>query len=120
MAQVFKFEAGKKQPSLTLGKAFQPATSNEDVERFCKPTDVAVASNGDFFVSDGWVLTHSLTHSLTQLLTYLLTNLHWLIWVMITYNTRSYQRYPYEHVVVSNGDVFVSDGWICLLTYLLS
>jgi peptidylamidoglycolate lyase len=53
--QVFKFEPGKKTPSLTLGKAFQSATSNEDVERFCKPTDVAVASNGDFFVSDGLV-----------------------------------------------------------------
>lgn len=52
--QVFKFEPGKDTPSLTLGKAFEPAESNNDTERFCKPTDVAVASNGDFFVADGY------------------------------------------------------------------
>ena len=38
---------------MTLGKAFDPAKSNKDTERFCMPTDVAVATNGDFFVSDG-------------------------------------------------------------------
>jgi len=52
--QVFKFEsAGKLEPSLVLGKKFEPAGSNEDTERFCKPTDVAVASNDDFYVADG-------------------------------------------------------------------
>jgi len=52
--QVFKFESvGKRQPCLVLGKKFEPARSNEDTERFCKPTDVVVASNDDFFVADG-------------------------------------------------------------------
>lgn len=52
--QVFKYEPNKYDPSLILGKKFEPANSNEDTERFCKPTDVAVASNGDFFVADGY------------------------------------------------------------------
>lgn len=39
------------KPSLTLGEAFQPGNDNT---RFCKPTAVAVESNGDFFVSDGY------------------------------------------------------------------
>lgn len=39
------------KPSITLGKAFIPG--NDD-RRFCKPTDVAVHSSGDFFVSDGY------------------------------------------------------------------
>jgi len=52
--QVFKFESTEKQkPSLVLGKKFEPARSNEDTERFCKPTDVTVASNDDFYVADG-------------------------------------------------------------------
>lgn len=51
--QVFKFEPGKHEPSMTLGKAFEPGTENDDTERFCKPTDVAVTSTGDFYVSDG-------------------------------------------------------------------
>ena len=51
--QVFKFEPGHREPSLTLGKLFEPAKSNEDLERFCQPTDVVVASNDDFFISDG-------------------------------------------------------------------
>lgn len=54
MHQVFKFEADKKEPTLTLGKKFEPAVNSNDTERFCKPTDVAVTSNGDFFVSDGY------------------------------------------------------------------
>jgi len=52
--QVFKFEPGKDEPSLVLGKQFEPAKGNEDTERFCMPTDVTVASNGDIFVSDGY------------------------------------------------------------------
>ncbi|XP_039307566.1 peptidyl-alpha-hydroxyglycine alpha-amidating lyase 1 isoform X2 [Solenopsis invicta] len=39
------------KPSITLGEAFVPGN---DKTRFCKPTDVAVHSNGDFFVSDGY------------------------------------------------------------------
>jgi peptidylamidoglycolate lyase len=39
------------KPSLILGEAFVPGN---DERRFCKPTAVAVHSNGDFFVSDGY------------------------------------------------------------------
>lgn len=39
------------KPSLVLGEAFVPG---KDDHHFCKPTDVAVASNGIFFVSDGY------------------------------------------------------------------
>ncbi|ELT97260.1 hypothetical protein CAPTEDRAFT_170310 [Capitella teleta] len=54
MHQVFKFKEGSSTPLLTLGKAFEPATSNKDTERFCQPADVAVASNGDIYVADGY------------------------------------------------------------------
>lgn len=60
MHQVFKFERGKHEPSMTLGKAFEPGTTNNDTERFCKPTDVAVTSTGDFYVSDGYCLSRVL------------------------------------------------------------
>lgn len=39
------------KPSMILGEAFEPG---HDEKRFCKPTAVAVESNGDFFVSDGY------------------------------------------------------------------
>lgn len=39
------------KPSIVLGQAFEPGNDNR---RFCKPTAVAVALNGDFFVSDGY------------------------------------------------------------------
>lgn len=39
------------QPSLILGKAFEPG--NDD-QRYCKPTAVQTMANGDFFVSDGY------------------------------------------------------------------
>ncbi|XP_012253737.2 peptidyl-alpha-hydroxyglycine alpha-amidating lyase 1 [Athalia rosae] len=39
------------RPSLVLGEAFEPGNDNK---RFCKPTNVAVEKNGDFFVSDGY------------------------------------------------------------------
>lgn len=39
------------KPSMILGEAFVPGN---DETRFCCPTDVAVHSNGDFFVSDGY------------------------------------------------------------------
>ena len=59
MHQVFKFDANdidnlsddKIKPSLVLGEEFKPGN---DHIRFCKPTAVAVESNGDFFVSDGY------------------------------------------------------------------
>lgn len=50
--QVFKFPAGSKEPSLILGTKFEPG---QDLEHFCKPTDVAVDSRtGDFYVADGY------------------------------------------------------------------
>lgn len=39
------------KPSIMLGEAFVPGNDNN---HFCKPTAVAVHSNGDFFVSDGY------------------------------------------------------------------
>jgi len=54
MHQVFKFEPNNKQPSLTLGKLFEPASGNEDTDRFCQPTDLAVTSTGDIYVADGY------------------------------------------------------------------
>ncbi|XP_076658019.1 peptidyl-alpha-hydroxyglycine alpha-amidating lyase 1 [Halictus rubicundus] len=39
------------KPSLILGEVFHPG---DDDKHFCKPTAVAVESNGDFFVSDGY------------------------------------------------------------------
>lgn len=49
--QVMKFEArGDTEPSLVLGKAFQPGRS---YTKFCKPTSVAVEQSGMFYVADG-------------------------------------------------------------------
>ncbi|KOC68396.1 Peptidyl-alpha-hydroxyglycine alpha-amidating lyase 1 [Habropoda laboriosa] len=45
------FDNYMPKPSLILGEEFEPG--NDD-KRFCKPTAVAVQSNGDFFVSDGY------------------------------------------------------------------
>ncbi|KYQ52011.1 Peptidyl-alpha-hydroxyglycine alpha-amidating lyase 1 [Trachymyrmex zeteki] len=39
------------KPSIILGEAFVPGNTGST---FCKPTDVAVHTNGDFFVSDGY------------------------------------------------------------------
>ncbi|OON16526.1 NHL repeat protein, partial [Opisthorchis viverrini] len=47
--QVFKFSPDKTQ-LMVLGEKFKPGN---DSGHFCKPTHVAVASTGDFFVSDG-------------------------------------------------------------------
>lgn len=41
----------RKSPVLVLGKRFVPGS---DEGSFCKPTDVAVADNGHFYVSDGY------------------------------------------------------------------
>lgn len=49
--QVMKIPKGSHEPTLTLGVHLTPGS---DDKHFCKPTDVAVASNGDFFVSDGY------------------------------------------------------------------
>lgn len=63
MHQVFKIKKGEEKPSLTLGTAFTPAKNNDDPINFCKPTDVAVASNGEFFVSDGYCNSRVLKYS---------------------------------------------------------
>uniref|UniRef100_A0A348G612 peptidylamidoglycolate lyase n=1 Tax=Odontomachus monticola TaxID=613454 RepID=A0A348G612_ODOMO len=44
-------ETSVLKPSIVLGVAFEPG--NDEI-RFCKPTAVAVHTNGDFFVSDGY------------------------------------------------------------------
>lgn len=49
--QVMKFNKGAKSPSLVLGTKFVPGN---DASHFCKPTSVAVASNGVVFVADGY------------------------------------------------------------------
>ena len=49
--QVFRIPSGQTEPDLVLGEKFVPG---KDDTHFCKPTDVAVADNGDFFVSDGY------------------------------------------------------------------
>jgi peptidylamidoglycolate lyase len=49
--QVFKMEPGKDEPSLTIGEAFVPGSDNH---HFCKPTSVAVAKSGEFYVADGY------------------------------------------------------------------
>ncbi|XP_048733179.2 peptidyl-glycine alpha-amidating monooxygenase B-like [Ostrea edulis] len=49
--QVMKIPKGSQEPNLTLGVHLTPGS---DDTHFCKPTDVAVASDGNFFVSDGY------------------------------------------------------------------
>ncbi|KAK7116721.1 probable peptidyl-alpha-hydroxyglycine alpha-amidating lyase pgal-1 [Littorina saxatilis] len=49
--QIFRIPSGQTEPDLVLGEKFVPG--NDDTH-FCKPTDVAVADNGDFFVADGY------------------------------------------------------------------
>ncbi|KAK7496943.1 hypothetical protein BaRGS_00011923 [Batillaria attramentaria] len=49
--QVMRIPKKETVPDLILGEKFVPG--NDDTH-FCKPTDVAVANNGDFFVSDGY------------------------------------------------------------------
>ncbi|XP_055332539.1 peptidyl-glycine alpha-amidating monooxygenase-like [Paramacrobiotus metropolitanus] len=49
--QVFKVDPVSLELTLTLGEAGVPGS---DKNHFCKPTDVAVTSTGDFFVSDGY------------------------------------------------------------------
>lgn len=50
--QVLKFAPNNQtKPELILGQAFVPGNS---LTKFCKPTAVAVLTNGDFFVADGY------------------------------------------------------------------
>ncbi|RXG68440.1 Peptidyl-glycine alpha-amidating monooxygenase [Armadillidium vulgare] len=51
--QVYKFPSGygDGKPLLTLGTKFQPGSGDS---HFCKPTDVVILKNGEFFVSDGY------------------------------------------------------------------
>jgi hypothetical protein len=47
---VYKLDKDFK-PVMTLGHKLVPGS---DDEHFCKPTDVAIASTGEFFVADGY------------------------------------------------------------------
>lgn len=58
--QVFRFLAGETKPDLELGERFRPGNDNQ---HFCKPTDVAVMSDGQFFVADGYCNTRILKFS---------------------------------------------------------
>ncbi|GFR98371.1 peptidyl-glycine alpha-amidating monooxygenase [Elysia marginata] len=58
--QVFRFPENSTTPDLTLGEKFRPGS---DDSHFCKPTDVAVASTGEFFVSDGYCNSRVLKYS---------------------------------------------------------
>ncbi|XP_018905482.2 peptidyl-alpha-hydroxyglycine alpha-amidating lyase 2-like isoform X1 [Bemisia tabaci] len=49
--QVFKFSLGARRPLLTIGKRFKPGS---DFGHLCKPTSVAVASDGHIFIADGY------------------------------------------------------------------
>lgn len=51
MHQVFMFKSDNLiQPALVVGEKFQAGSGQN---RFCRPADVAVMKNGDFFVADG-------------------------------------------------------------------
>lgn len=51
MHQVFKFKPYHNIPLIIIGKRFQPGSS---LNHLCKPTAVAVATTGEFFISDGY------------------------------------------------------------------
>jgi peptidylamidoglycolate lyase len=51
MHQVFMFKSTDlNHPALTVGEMFQPGSGPTQL---CRPADVAVMKNGDFFVADG-------------------------------------------------------------------
>ena len=51
MHQVFMFKANDlAHPALTVGEMFQAGSGPTQL---CRPADVAVMKNGDFFVADG-------------------------------------------------------------------
>ncbi|KAL4091337.1 hypothetical protein QTP88_026039 [Uroleucon formosanum] len=49
--QVFKFGHDSENVLMTFGTAFIPG---KDLDKFCKPTSVAVTTSGEFFVADGY------------------------------------------------------------------
>ncbi|CAI9730823.1 peptidylglycine alpha-amidating monooxygenase-like [Octopus vulgaris] len=49
--QVFRFSAGERKLDLELGERFRPGN---DKQHFCQPSSVAVMSDGQFFVADGY------------------------------------------------------------------
>ncbi|CAI5439810.1 unnamed protein product [Caenorhabditis angaria] len=49
--QIHKIDGATKKITMSLGEKMVPG---DDEKHFCKPTDVAVASNGHFFVADGY------------------------------------------------------------------
>ncbi|KAK2172260.1 hypothetical protein NP493_977g01004 [Ridgeia piscesae] len=51
MHQVFRISLDKSRSDLILGEKLVPGT---DDAHFCKPTDIAVLSTGEFFVTDGY------------------------------------------------------------------
>jgi len=52
--QVYKYDIENDTILFTLGEKFVPAVDDNDIQRFCKPSDVAVADSGDIFISDGY------------------------------------------------------------------
>ncbi|XP_076444228.1 peptidyl-glycine alpha-amidating monooxygenase A-like isoform X2 [Babylonia areolata] len=64
--QVFKILPGESTPNMTLGMRF---AHGDDAAHFCKPTDVAVLSSGDFYVSDGYCNTRVMKFSKSGVLT---------------------------------------------------
>ena len=55
LLQVFKLSPDMKV-LMSLGKRF---VKGNDSHHFCKPADVAVMTDGSFFVADGWVVNRS-------------------------------------------------------------
>ncbi|XP_037946820.1 peptidyl-alpha-hydroxyglycine alpha-amidating lyase 2-like [Teleopsis dalmanni] len=51
MHQAFKFKPFETHPQIIIGKRFQPGSS---VYHLCKPTSIAVATTGEFFIADGY------------------------------------------------------------------
>uniref|UniRef100_A0A1A9WQJ0 peptidylamidoglycolate lyase n=1 Tax=Glossina brevipalpis TaxID=37001 RepID=A0A1A9WQJ0_9MUSC len=51
MHQAFKFRASESQPLITIGTRFRPGST---IKHLCKPTSIAVATTGEFFVADGY------------------------------------------------------------------
>ncbi|CAF0855130.1 unnamed protein product [Adineta ricciae] len=52
MHQVLMFKPNElTHPALTVGELFQPGSGPSQL---CRPTDVAVMKNGDFFIADGY------------------------------------------------------------------
>ncbi|XP_016660643.1 peptidyl-alpha-hydroxyglycine alpha-amidating lyase 1 isoform X3 [Acyrthosiphon pisum] len=49
--QVFKFGPNSEDLLMAFGTAFVPG---KDLDKFCKPTSVAVTTSGEFYVADGY------------------------------------------------------------------